>query len=210
MSFFLGKVIVVLRHPAARNVGGETPLTKGIKASKYAFVVYYIYTFNNGLIWLWIKCSETTILHLLTKFWVILIFSGKFSPVAWHAAISFKMLVIPWIVMFLSLEDPHTPLKTHFLLGWTIGMKKDEFALPVFLLGPVFCFSCPNRCLPCYMWAASWSPLYNISVPRSDRHLCNATATAGIRHMPFVVYTLRHLLCNLSSKQPSISHLIPE
>ena len=38
MSFFLGKVIVVLRHPAARNVGGETPLTKGIKASKYPFV----------------------------------------------------------------------------------------------------------------------------------------------------------------------------
>ena len=82
MSFFLGKVIVVLRHPAARNVGGETPLTKGIKASKYAFVVYYIYTFNNGLIRLLTKSSKTTILHLLTKFWVTLIFSGKFLPVA--------------------------------------------------------------------------------------------------------------------------------
>ena len=60
---------------------------------------------------------------------------------------------------------------------------QDQLALPVFPLGPVFCFSCPNSCLPCYMWAASWSPLYNISLPRSERHLCNATATAGIRHI---------------------------
>ena len=29
-------------------------------------------------------------------------------------------------------------------------------------------------------------------------------------YMPFVVYTLRHILCNLSSKQPSISLLLPK
>ena len=128
--------------------------------------------------------------------------------------------------MFFIVESPSYPPKKKHFFFWAVQLEwryricpkkmnmnkytQDQLALPVFPLGPVFCFSCPNRCLPCYMWAASWSPLYNISLPRSERHLCNATATAGIRHMPFVVYTLRHLLCNLSSKQPSISLLLPK
>ena len=73
MSFFLGKVIVVLRHPAARNVGGETPPTKGVKASKYTFVVYFIFTFNNGLIRLWTKCSATTGIPIGACFFVFLV-----------------------------------------------------------------------------------------------------------------------------------------
>ena len=118
----------------------------------------------------------------------------------WHAAILFKMLVIPWIVMFLLLEVPHTPPKRNTfsfgLYNWNGDIEfvpKNEYeqlhsrsacstGIPI---GACFLFvvCCPNRCLPCYMWAASWSPLYNISLPRSERHLCNATATAGIRHI---------------------------